>query len=306
MNSSFGLRFRFKAFGLHLLASAAVLTVVLGTLYLGWYRWPGWYLAGVSTVGAVLIGVDLTIGPSITFIIADPRKPRRELARDIAIIAICQACALIYGTASLWHGRPLYFAFSENVLQLVQAYDINAHEIELGRAQNPDLVPHWYSRPRWIWAPLPPDPKERQAIVSAALDGGDDVIAMPRYFKPWEQGLPALRKQLKKVDDAAYFFGAEKKSLKVRMQAAGLPSDQLNTLSLNGRGGTLLVVFEPRTLKMLAMLTPAPQPPPQSHLRSVWQRLKAAFRSVASAQSRPPAPPAASSERVHPESGALH
>lgn len=309
MSSRFGLKFRLKAFGLHLLASAVVLTLVLGTLYLGWYRWPGWYLAGVSTVAAVLVGVDLTLGPSITFLIANPRKPRRELARDIAIIAACQCCALIYGATSLWRGRPLYYAFSENVLQMVQAYDINAHELELGRAQNPTLSPHWYSLPRWIWAPLPTDPKEREAIVSAALDGGDDVIAMPRYFKPWEQGLPALRQQLKKVDDALYFVAPERKSLRARMQAADLPTDQLNTLSLSGRGRPLLVVFEPTTLKVVAMLAPAPLPQPEDHFRSLWQHLKTTVWSAANAQSRPrqtSAPPTAPAQRTPPQSGALH
>ena len=35
------MRFRLAALGLHLLASCVALTVVLGGLYLGWYRWPG-------------------------------------------------------------------------------------------------------------------------------------------------------------------------------------------------------------------------------------------------------------------------
>jgi len=30
------MKFRLKAFGLHLLASASVLTLILGALYLGW------------------------------------------------------------------------------------------------------------------------------------------------------------------------------------------------------------------------------------------------------------------------------
>ncbi len=133
-----------------------------------------------------------------------------------------QVCALIYGSTSLWNGRPLYYAFSVNVLQLVQAYDIDSHEAELGRQQNPELAPHWYSLPRWIWAPLPSDPEEAKRSLPAQLAGGDDVISMPRYFKPWEQGLPSLRGQLKKVDDVAYFSRGEKKRLKERMQAAGL------------------------------------------------------------------------------------
>ncbi len=89
--------FRLRAFGIHLLISAGVLTFVLGALYLGWYRWPGWYVAGVSGVVGTLVCVDLTIGPLFTLIVAQSTKPRRELARDITIIAAVQVAALIYG-----------------------------------------------------------------------------------------------------------------------------------------------------------------------------------------------------------------
>jgi hypothetical protein len=244
------MKFRLKAFGLHLLASTTALTLILGTLYFGWYRWPGWHLADVSHVVPVVIGVDLVVGPLLTFIIARSSKPRRELARDIAMIVAVQLFALIYGTVSLWNGRPLYYAFSESVLQLVQAYDINADELALARRQNAEFVPHWYSLPRWIWAPLPPDSQEREKIVASAVGGGDDVISMPRYFKRWEQGLPALRMQLKKVDDVGYFSVAEKKLLRERMRATGLATEQLNSMPLTGRGRPLLAVFDPTTLKI--------------------------------------------------------
>jgi hypothetical protein len=245
--------FRLKAFGLHLLASTVGLSSILGALYLGWYRWPGWHLADVVHVVIVMAGVDIVIGPLLTFVIARSTKPRRELTRDIAMIVAVQLCALIYGAVSLWHGRPLYYAFSENVLQLVQAYDIDADELALARRQKAELAPHWYSLPRWIWAPLPQDPDERAKIVSSAVTGGDDVISMPQYYKPWEQGLPALRAQLKQVDSVGYFSSADKKSLKERMRAAGLSSDQLNSIPLTGRGYPLLAVFDPASLKITAI-----------------------------------------------------
>jgi hypothetical protein len=77
------MRFRLKALGLHLLASAVALTLVLGTLYLGWYRWPGWYLADALQVVTVLAGVDLAVGPVLTFVIARASKPRRDTTRDV-------------------------------------------------------------------------------------------------------------------------------------------------------------------------------------------------------------------------------
>jgi hypothetical protein len=248
------MRFRLKAFSLHLLSSATVLTLILGSLYFGWYRWPGWHLTDVTQVVLVMVCVDVVLGPTLTLIIANKNKPHRELVRDIGIIVVVQLCALIYGSASLWSGRPLYYAFSENVLQLVQAYDIDAAEAEAGRRQNPGLAPHWYSLPRWIWAPLPQNAEVSEKIVASAVTGGDDVVSMPKYFKPWQDGLPSLRGQLKKVDDVAYFAKSEKTRLKERMKAGGLPDDQLNTMPLTGRGHPLLAVFDPVTLKITATL----------------------------------------------------
>jgi hypothetical protein len=249
------MRFRLKAFGLHLLASVIALTLILGALYLGWYRWPGWYLADVSQVMLVMAGVDLVVGPLLTFVIASSGKPRHVLARDVSVIAAVQLFALMYGTVSLWNGRPLYYAFSENVLQLVQAYDIDAEERRLADQQKAGLIPHWYSLPRWIWAPLPEDSAEQGKIVAAAVSGGDDVISMPRYYRRWELGLPALRAQLKKVDDVGYFFPADKKRLKERMRAAGYATDQLNAIPLTGRGQPLLAVFDPVSVTMKAVFT---------------------------------------------------
>jgi hypothetical protein len=238
------MQFRFRAFALHLLGSLLALSLILGSLYLGWYRWPGWYLADVVRVVMVMTGVDLVVGPLLTLIIANPSKTRRDLTRDVGVIVAIQLFALIYGFVSLWNGRPLYYAFSETQLQLVQAYDINAGETALALQQNAALAPHWYSLPRWIWAPLPQDANESAKIVASAVAGGDDVISMPRYFKRWEEGLPALRKQLKKVDDLGYFSGADKKMLKERMRAAGLATDQSDTMVLSGRGKPLLAVFD--------------------------------------------------------------
>ncbi len=248
------MEFRLKAFGLHLLGSASVLTLILGALYFGWYRWPGWYLTDVTQVVMVMIGVDVVIGPLLTFVIANENKPRRELKRDIGLIVAVQLCALVYGSASLWNGRPLYYAFSETLLQQVQAYDIDPKEAALGQKQNPALAPHWYSTPRWIWAPLPDDSEQSQKIVAEALTGGDDVISMPQYFKPWEKGLPSLRSQLKKVDDVTYFAKSEKARLKEKMKAAGIPTEQSNAMPLTGRGHPLLAVFDPATATITAIL----------------------------------------------------
>jgi hypothetical protein len=249
------MHFRLKAFSLHLLSSAVFLTLILGCLYFGWYRWPGWYLTAVTTVILVMVGVDVVLGPTLTLIIANKNKPRRELTRDIGIIVAVQLCALAYGSVQLWNGRPLYYVFSENSLSVVQAYDIDNEEADLARRQNAALAPHWYSLPRWAWAPLPQDPRERQAIISDTASGAA-VISMPRYYKPWEQGLPALRDQLIKPEDSKFFSALEKKKLKEHMQADGVATDEATTLPFTGRSRPLLAVFNPSSLQIAGMFKP--------------------------------------------------
>jgi hypothetical protein len=248
------MRFRLRAFGLHLAGSATALTLVLGTFWLCWYRWPGWYLASVLHVVGILVMVDVVLGPTLTLIVANPAKRRTELFRDIAIIVTVQLAALIYGAFTLWVGRPLYYTFSVNRLELVQASDLKADDIDVARRENPALAPFWYSLPRWIWAPLPENPEEAQKIVSGTLFGGSDVIQMPRYFRPWDQGLSELRTRLERVDEFKYFTPAEKRTLKSRISQLGLPDDQANTMVMWGGTRRVLAVFDLETLEVRALL----------------------------------------------------
>jgi hypothetical protein len=250
------MRFRLKAFGLHLLASACALTLVLGGMYLGWYRWPGWYLTSVLHVVGIVLMVDLALGPTLTLIVANPGKPRRSLARDIGMIVAVQVIALAYGGITLWLGRPLYYTFSVDRLEMVQAGDLKAADIALGRRDNPALSPHWYSLPRWIWAPLPEDPREAEKIIHGAVFGDTDIIEMPRYFKPWAEGLPALRAKLAALESIVYFSKAEKRHLMRRMAQLGLSVEQKNAMVMWGGSRRLLAVFDPQTLRIVALLRP--------------------------------------------------
>ena len=249
------MRFRITAFGLHLLGSATALTLILGALYLGWYRWPGWYLTSVLHVVGIVVLVDLVIGPTLTLIVANPRKARRVFARDVAIIVTVQLAALVYGAVTLWNGRPLYYTFSVDRLEIVQASDIEASEAATAQRRNPSLAPHWYSLPRWIWAPLPDDPDEALHIVNdASLGTGKDIIDMPRYFKPWEQGLPKLRDQLVRLDDMKNLSKPQKQTLRLRMSERGLPVNERNSIVMWRDSRQLLAVFDPATLHLLAIL----------------------------------------------------
>jgi len=244
--------FRLKAFGWHLLGSACAMMLLLGGMYLGWYRWPGWYLTGAAKIALMVAGFDVVLGPLLTLVIANPRKPRRELVRDIGIIVCVQIAAAGYGATTLWQGRVLYYTYSEKWLQIVQATDLDAEQIALAEKLNPNFAPHWYSLPRWVYAQMPDDPQVRERIVG----GGIDVIQMPRYFRPWEAGLPRLRQDLRALDKMPEFTPPESKLLKKRMQQMGLPFDTPTALPLMGRARPLLAVIDPATLRIRTLIAP--------------------------------------------------
>ncbi len=250
------IRFRLRAFGLHLTGSACVLAIVLGAFYSGWYRWPGWYLSGVLSVVLVMCIVDLALGPTLTMIVANHLKARRVLARDIAVIVTAQIVALVYGTITLWVGRPLYYTYSNQSLDLVQASDLDADEIARARKENPGFAPYWHSRVRWVWAPLPSSPDEGPVGASFV----QDVVDMPRYFKPWSEGLADLRKNLKPVADIAVLYQVDKDAAIRQMTALGIPAAQANAMVLWGEEGTrpMVAVFDPQSLKVRAMLRVRP------------------------------------------------
>jgi hypothetical protein len=247
-------KFRLKLFGAHLLSSASVLALVWAALYLGWYRWPGWYLSGVLSVAAVMAGVDVVLGPSLTLIIANPNKTRRELTRDIAIIVAVQLTALVYGAATLWHGRPLYYTYSVRFLQMVQAGDLSPEQIAMGQQVNPQLAPHWYSLPRWIYAPLPSDAKSAEQIVGAAVTGGDDVIELPRFYKPWEEGLSDIRANLWTLDKLPELTAKERVGVAQRMRELAMSSNQPTLLPMLGRGRPLVAVVDPKTAQIKTLI----------------------------------------------------
>lgn len=248
------MKFRLKAFGLHLLGSACFMALVLGVLYLGWYRWPGWYLAGASGIALMMLGLDVALGPALTFVIANPGKPRRELARDIGIIVCVQIIAAGYGATTLWNGRVLYYVYSQRFLEIVQASDLDAGQVALGRKLDPEFAPHWYSLPRWIYAPLPKDENLQKQIVTGSITGGDDVIQMPRYYEPWEKGLLKLRTELRLVDKMTEFSRKEKETLKQRMKDRDFDPSQPIAIPMMGRVKPLLAVIDPKTVRIQALV----------------------------------------------------
>jgi hypothetical protein len=194
------MRMRWRAFGIHLVASFVVLSSIVAALYAGWYRWPGWYLTGAETIVAMLVLVDVGIGPLATLIVTSPRKPRTVWRRDIAVILIVQLAALGYGCHSLWQGRPLFNVFSGTMVSTIQANNIETDAVAQARAARAGIVPEWHTPLQWVWAPLPEDPVERDRLLGLEFARGSGVVTLPEHYRPLAEGRDALIKALAPAD----------------------------------------------------------------------------------------------------------
>ena len=88
--------------GISLLIFAAIVAWMLISLY------PSFYFNMSGGVQGLLLmfGVDVVLGPLITFLVFNPHKKRKEIISDLLIIAIIQFSALGYGFRTVYHERP--------------------------------------------------------------------------------------------------------------------------------------------------------------------------------------------------------
>ena len=228
------MNFRLRAFSIHLLISFSLLTLILVALYVGWYHWPGWYLLEAETVVGLLVLVDIGLGPLATLLVSNPSKPRTEWRRDIAFIATVQLLALGYGAHTLWVGRPVFYALSLDRVEVVRALTFKDETVQAARLQGATILPEWSALPRWIWAPLPDDAEKREEIINSAMSGGDDVVVMPQYFRPWADGKAAMDRMLIRVDLLANLKTWVESDYQTQFRALNRPEADVGALPVRG------------------------------------------------------------------------
>lgn len=234
---------RFKAFGLHLFASVLVLTLTFVVLYYGWYAWPAWYLLKADPIAALLV-LSVLLGPLVTLLVSSPSKPRHLLRMNLGVIIALQLSALSMGTWVLWQGRPMFFILTIDRIEMITASEFEADAKDLLPQKSIGYTASRFSQVAWIWAPLPENPEEKEAIVSSAIVLGKDITVMPQYFRSWDAGLDDLRRQIHPFTELKALLKLDPTAYSQLEQSFSQESAKLGWLRLDGskRGGVM--VFE--------------------------------------------------------------
>ena len=173
---------RWKAAGLHLLLSALIAATLFVLVLAVWYPAPYFEAMGGATLLRLLIGVDVVLGPLITLIIFDLRKPR--LKWDLATIAVLQIGALAFGAYVMFDARPVYTVFTGDRFETVPANSID----DASRARaTPEYQALPLGGPRAVGAHQPTNEKERLDIALGAAGGGPDIAYLPHLYHSYAE-----------------------------------------------------------------------------------------------------------------------
>jgi len=173
---------RLLAAGLHLLMSAGIAAAAWALVFLFWYPQPLAKLVGGLDLFLLLVGVDLVLGPVLTLVVASPRKPRRELLRDISVIVFIQAAAGIYGLHAMSLARPVAVVFEIDQFRVVSASDIDAQRL----ADIPkSLGGLSWTGPRLLAAQKPSGDEQLRTIEIELA--GTPLAALPRHWRNYEE-----------------------------------------------------------------------------------------------------------------------
>lgn len=108
----------------HFFVSAVVVAVAASLVFFVWYPAPWRQMLGVAAIFGIVVVVDLVCGPLLTFVLASPRKSKRERWVDLMLVAFVQLSALTYGLWSVYGARPVVLAFEVDRLFVVTANEV--------------------------------------------------------------------------------------------------------------------------------------------------------------------------------------
>lgn len=119
---------RYQAFALHMAISLVIFTVLLICITQYWYPGILFDTGNGWKAIAMIVGIDLILGPLLTLIVFNPLKS--SLKFDLTIIALVQSAALIYGTWTIQQTRPIALAFINTSFMTIYANNEIADDIQ--------------------------------------------------------------------------------------------------------------------------------------------------------------------------------
>lgn len=174
---------KIKAFLVHLGISAIIALLAVLVVYGLWNPSPLHIATGITKIFLLILGIDLVLGPVLTFLVY--KKGKKTLKFDLAVIAILQFSALCYGLYTAYQARPAWVVYSVDRFDLVRANEIDVRN--LGKAEPIYQKPNLFGV-QYVATIIPSDDVEaKNEILFDELSSGVSPSQKPELYAPLEQ-----------------------------------------------------------------------------------------------------------------------
>ena len=180
--NAFAWRARLRVAWMHFLISAFIASFMVATVLPLWYPVAYWNVAGGWNLLSLLLGIDICLGPLVTFVVFDLQKSAVVLKREFVLVAFLQAAALIYGISVAAEARPVALVFSIDRFTLVSANNVRQEELPHATSEFQRLS---WSGPWMLATRLSTDTEVFDAVILATQ--GFDLAQRPKYWEPFSK-----------------------------------------------------------------------------------------------------------------------
>ncbi|MBL0394719.1 pilus assembly protein [Ramlibacter monticola] len=249
--ASFDWRSRLRAATIHLGLSALVAVLAGLLVFALWYPWPYREISGGRELFALVVSVDVVLGPLITFAIFNRAKPRKELRRDLAVVGLLQLAGLAYGLWTVHLARPVHMVFELDRFRVVHQVEIPVQLADRAPAGIP-LAP--LGGPTVIALRPFRNDAEQLEYTMAALQGLP-LSARPELWQPYEAARERVLAAAKPVPELKRRFPQRAAAIDAAVRQAGREPSQAAYLPLIARkaeGWTVLL--DARTAETIGFL----------------------------------------------------
>jgi hypothetical protein len=262
MSLSPALRFRLTAFLIHLCCSCCIAACSISIIYFFWY--PGVFAEALGGFHLffLVVGCDVIMGPTLTFVVFNRKKPNKELFRDCLVIVVLQIAALTYGMHVVAESRPVYAVFTGNRLEVITAIELDQKSFAGLTADTKKYRSLPLTGFRYTSIKIPADKHEQSEVLMSAVFGGHDYSSLLKYYQPWDAAKKDIIQAAKPVENMPGYLllKADRLMTDDAIKSLGLPKADIGWLLVKHRFGFCTALVNKKTAKVVKYLPFDPMP----------------------------------------------
>ncbi len=236
---------RYSAAGIHFLSSLSVVALLVGILLFFWFPDPYFSASGGWQGLRLVAGVDLVLGPLLTFIVFNPQKKVHELVVDLGIIVLIQISALVWGIRAIYEQRPVAVVYLDTSF-----YTVPAKALQVQGIAPDSLEIFGDSRPVFVMSRQPATTEEWQRFETLMTEEQIPPHEQVWLYQPLAEHFSEIVGSTLDVDVVMEGNPDMRREIERVLGEIGAEKDALVYLALTSRYRNVLLIFDKQgTLK---------------------------------------------------------